>query len=326
MKIILITPYGRENSNGNWHTAARWQGFLRDAGHTVRVQVEWDEKPADLMIALHARRSAASINAFATRHPSRPLIVTLTGTDLYRDIHNDESAITSLEQAHRIVVLQDKGIAELSPSAAAKTRVIYQSAPDIPHKAEKMGAFNVLVIGHLREEKDPFRPALASAYLAEHSRTQITHLGRALSKEMADLAYRAEQRLPRWHWQGETRHEKVMEKLASAHLLVVSSVMEGGANVICEALAANVPVIASDIPGNIGMLGDDYQGYFPVGDERQLARLISMAEHDPDFYAGLVAQCRDRRHLMKPAREASSLRQLVGEFEMLSTQLSSATR
>ncbi|MGA7179468.1 MAG: selenoneine biosynthesis selenosugar synthase SenB [Thiobacillaceae bacterium] len=316
MKIVLITPYGRQDCNGNWHTAARWRGFLRDAGHKVHVQMEWDGKPADLMVALHARRSAPSIKAFAGLYPSRPLIVTLTGTDLYRDIHADEAAQTSLQLAHRLVVLQEKGIQELSPSAAAKTRVIYQSAPDISRNAERLGAFNVLVVGHLREEKDPFRPALASAYLAGHSQTQITHLGRALSKDMADLAYRAERQLTRWQWAGDTSHKKVLQKLASAHLLVISSIMEGGANVICEALAANVPVIASDIPGNIGMLGDDYPGYFPVGNERRLARMISLAEHDPDFYAELVSQCRERRRLMRPEREASSLRQLIGEFEI----------
>jgi putative glycosyltransferase (TIGR04348 family) len=316
MKIVLITPYGREHCNGNWHTTARWRDFLRDAGYRVHVQLEWNGKPADLMIALHARRSAPSIKAFAEQYPTRPLIVTLTGTDLYRDIWNDESAQASLQLAHRLVVLQDKGIQELSPQIAAKTRVIYQSAPDIGRNREQMGAFNVLVIGHLREEKDPFRTALASAYLADHSQAVITHLGRALSKDMADIAYRAEKHLTRWRWAGDTSHKRVLEKLASAHLLVISSVMEGGANVICEALAASVPVIASDIPGNIGMLGDDYLGYFPVGDERRLAQMISRAEHDPDFYAKLVSQCGLRRGLMRPEREASSLRQLVGEFEI----------
>jgi putative glycosyltransferase (TIGR04348 family) len=316
MKIVLITPALREQRNGNWYTAARWRDMLREAGHTVRVQMSWDGKPADMMIALHARRSAQAIEAFAVQYPSIPLVVALTGTDLYRDIHHDKSAQWALQLAHRIVVLQDKAVLELSPSSAAKTRVIYQSAPDIERRAEHAGQFNVLVIGHLREEKDPFRPAFASAYLAEHSLTQITHLGRALSKNMADLAYRVEQQLKRWHWAGETPHERVLQKLAGAHLLVISSLMEGGANVISEALAANVPVIASDIPGNVGMLGDDYNGFFPVGNERQLARMISKAEHDPDFYAGLVTQCRGRRHLMQPEREACSLRQLVGEFEM----------
>src|SRR5512135_1152865 len=307
MRIALITPYGREHRNGNWHTAARWARFLREAGHTVRTQVEWDGRATDLMLALHARRSFASIRAFAERFPSRPLLLALTGTDLYRDIHEDSDAQQALELAHRIIVLQERGPDELAAHLAAKTRVIYQSAPDIARQPSPARTFEVLVIGHLRTEKDPFRVALATAYLPEHSHIQVTHLGGALSAEMA------ENKLPRWHWAGDVPHKTVLKRLARAHLMVISSVMEGGANVICEALAADVPVLASHMPGNIGMLGEDYPGYFPVGDERQLARLLSMAENDPAFYAELVRHARRRRLLMRPELEASRLRQAVAE-------------
>ena len=315
MRIALITPYGREHRNGNWHTAARWARFLREAGHAVRTQVEWDGRSADLMLALHARRSFASIRAFAERFPTRPLIVTLTGTDLYRDIHEDRDAQQALELAHRIIVLQERGPDELAPHLATRTRVIYQSAPDITHRPSPKDVFEVLVIGHLRPEKDPFRVALATAHLPEHSKIQVTHLGSALSKDMAETAEMAQGKLPRWHWAGEVPHKAVLKRLARAHLMVISSVLEGGANVICEALAADVPVLASHMPGNVGMLGEDYPGYFPVGDERRLARLLSMAENDPDFYAGLLAHARQRRALMRPEQEASRLRQAVAEFE-----------
>lgn len=318
MRIALITPYGREHRNGNWHTAARWAHFLREAGHTVRVQVDWDGRAADLMLALHARRSFASIRAFAERFPTHPLIVTLTGTDLYRDIHEDRDAQRALELAHRLIVLQDRGVDELPAHLAARTRVIYQSSPDIARLPSPAGSFEVLVIGHLRPEKDPFRAALATAYLPEQSQIRVTHLGGALSDDMAETAELAQRKLPRWHWRGQVPHGTVLKQLARANLMVISSVMEGGANVICEALAADVPVLASHMPGNIGMLGEDYPGYFPVGDERQLARLLAMAESDPDFYAGLLKHCRQRRALMRPEQEASRLRQAVAEFEQTS--------
>lgn len=315
MRIALITPYGRQHRNGNWHTAARWARFLREAGHDVRVQVTWDGRDADLMLALHARRSFASIQGFAERFPSRPLLLALTGTDLYRDIHEDSNAQHALELAHRLIVLQDQGPEELPPRIAAKTRVIYQSAPDIPRRAAASDAFHVLVVGHLRAEKDPFRPALATAYLPEQSRARVTHFGAALSAEMADTAALAQSKLPRWQWRGEVPHKTVLKHLGTAHLMVISSVLEGGANVVCEALAADVPVLASRMPGNIGMLGEHYPGYFPVGDERQLARLISLAETDPGFYTDLVRHGRARRSLMRPEQEASRLRQAVAEFE-----------
>src|SRR4030042_1798295 len=153
MRIALITPYGREHRNGNWHTAARWARFLREAGHTVRTQVEWDGRSTDLMLALHAR-----------------------------------------------------GIDELPAHLAARTRVVYQSSPDIARLPAPAHTFEVLVIGNLREEKDPFRAALATAYLPEHSHIQVTHLGSALSGEMAETAEMAQRKLPRWHWAGEGPH------------------------------------------------------------------------------------------------------------------------
>lgn len=281
----------------------------------MRVQTEWDGRRADLMLALHARRSHASIRAFAERHPSQPLVLALTGTDLYRDIHEDTDAQQALAWAHRIIVLQARGVDELGAHLGAKTRVVYQSAPDIARGPERANRFDVLVIGHLREEKDPFRTALATAYLPDDSEIQVTHLGGALSDIMRETAELAEAKLPRWHWAGTVSHRTVLKRLARAQLLVISSVMEGGANVICEALAAEVPVIASDIPGNVGMLGNDYPGYFPVGDERQLARLLLRAENDAGFYADLLRHGRARRTLMRPDQEANRLRQVIAEFE-----------
>lgn len=318
MRIALITPYGADSQNGNWHTAARWTQFLRDAGHHVEVAIHWNGEPADLMIALHARRSALSIQAFSAWHPDLPLVVVLTGTDLYRDIQFDADAKQSLQLAHRLVVLQEKGLDELAPELHQKTRVIYQSAPDITRQLQTPGVFEVLVIAHLREEKDPFRAALASASLPEQSRVRVTHLGRALSPEMENTARAMQAQNPRWQWLGGVSHDDVIAHLSRTNLLVVSSLMEGGANVICEALAADVPVIASDIPGNIGMLGKDYPGYYPVGDEQHLAEAISKAENDPDFYAGLVSHCRKRRVLMTPEKEATAVRQLVTEFDAVS--------
>lgn len=316
MHIALITPYGPEHQSGNWHTAARWSAFLREADHRVDVSTAWNGEPAELMIALHARRSAPAIHAFAKKHPDKPLIVVLTGTDLYRDIRHDADAQQSLKLAHRLVVLQEKGIEELAPELVAKSRVIYQSAPNIPRQPQSENSFEVLVIGHLREEKDPFRSALAAALLPERSRIRITHLGRALSAEMEAKAGELQSRIPRWHWLGEVSHVEVIDHLSRAHLMIISSLMEGGANVICEALAASVPVIASDILGNIGMLGEDYPGYYPVGDEQKLAQLLSRAESDENFYSGLASLCQARRDLMTPDLEANSVRELIFKHEV----------
>jgi putative glycosyltransferase (TIGR04348 family) len=313
MRIALITPYPRTARNGNAHTAARWRRFLRVAGHRVDMTLAWDGYPADLMIALHARRSHDAIARFAGSHPGRPLIVVLTGTDLYRDIHVDADARHSLELARRLVVLQERGVLELPAGARPKTRVIHQSAPALKPAPRPVRGFDVCVVAHLREEKDPFRAALASGLLPADSRVRIWHVGGPIEEGMLEKARGIANANPRWHWLGALSHGDARRRLARSHLLVLSSRMEGGANVICEAVTAGVPVLASRISGNVGMLGEDYAGYFPPGDEQALAGLIRRAETDPEFLALLGRQCAARAPLFDPAREAASIRALVEE-------------
>jgi len=313
MKIILITPAAAHSRNGNRNTAQRWASFLRQLGHRVALQVSWDGSTADLMIALHARRSHDSIRRFAAAFPGRPLAVVLTGTDLYRDIRTDADAQESLRLATRLVVLQDMGLSELPQELRAKTSVIYQSAQPVAPQQPPRRHFEVCVIGHLREEKDPFRTALALRFLPPSSRIRVTHIGRALNAATAKRAHGLMQEFPRYRWLGDAPHWGVRRRLARAHLMVISSRMEGGANVVCEALAAGVPVIASRVSGNVGMLGEDYAGYYPVENEGALAQLLSRAEQEPEFYALLRQQCAARRTLVLPQAERSGLEKLVAD-------------
>ena len=101
--------------------------------------------------------------------------------------------------------------------------------------------------------------------------------------------------------------------LSRAHLLVQSSVIEGGANAVAEALAAGVPVIASRIAGNVGMLGKDYPGYYPLGDEKALALLLEQTETNTGFREWLKARCTARRPLTLPEREREALGDLLEE-------------
>lgn len=313
MHIALITPYLAQARNGNAHTAARWARCLRALGHRVHVAVTWDGRAADMMIALHARRSAASIQRYAAACPGRPLIVVLTGTDLYRDIRVDAAAQRALQWATRLVVLQARGLDELTPVLRAKAAVIYQSAPSLKPAARPKRRFDVCVAAHLREEKDPLRAAYASGLLPAASRIRVRHVGQALDPEWTVEAERCAQDFPRWHWLGSRSHGETRRAIARSHLLVNSSRMEGGAIVIIEAVTAGVPVLASRIPGNEGMLGLDYAGFFPLGDEGALAALLRRCETDPAFYAELKQQCATRAALFLPERECAAIEQLVNE-------------
>src|SRR3954463_14644866 len=85
-RLFIVTPAGAGLRNGNRHTALRWAALARAARHSVRVAVHWEGEPCDALIALHARRSHDSIARYRQQRPNGPLVVTLTGTDLYRDL------------------------------------------------------------------------------------------------------------------------------------------------------------------------------------------------------------------------------------------------
>jgi putative glycosyltransferase (TIGR04348 family) len=315
MNIHIITPAGAGRRSGNRHTAQRWRDFLRDAGHRVTLAAQWDGSAADVLIALHARKSSAAVRQFHQACPDRPLILVLTGTDLYRDIKTHATAKRSLELASRLVVLQPAGVQELAPHLRAKTRVIYQSAATPLRQRSLRHGFRIAVVGHLRNEKDPFRAALALGHLPVLQNLELVQLGEALTPMMARTAKRYARAEPRYHWLGSKTHAETLRRMAASHLLVVSSVMEGGANVICEAARLGLPVLASRISGNVGMLGTDYPGYYPLRDDRALARLIARAAGDHAFYEKLKHAVRVRRSLFAPAAERRGVLRLLRDFD-----------
>ena len=306
MKIILITPATKQSKTGNRVTASRWERLLRGIGHSVTVQSDWDGTPGDMMVALHAWRSASSIERFRGRFPGRPLVVALTGTDIYRFQHSHpQETLRSMEMADALVCLHDLVHRAIPEPYREKLRVVHQSV--VPLKRARKPStrtFDVCVVGHLREEKDPFRTAYAARILPEESRLRVIHLGKAHNDEWAGQA-RAEMEInPRYHWRGEVGAWQVRQQFLKTHALVHSSIMEGGANVVSEAVVADVPVIASDIDGNVGLLGEDYPGYYPVENTGRLCALLQRAETDQSFLQLLHEYGNKRKHLFTPELES----------------------
>jgi putative glycosyltransferase (TIGR04348 family) len=311
MKIAITVPRSAVPRSGNRHTAARWAGFLRQLGHRVRILTRWRSGRDDLLLALHARKSFDSILRFSEVKPSAPIVVALTGTDLYRDIRTDPRAQQSLGLAARLIVLQEEGLRELSPFLRSKTGIVYQSADVSPRHAPGKSPFRVAVIGHLRAEKDPFRTVQALRRIERTVPVEVLQIGAALDREMRVRARGWRKIERRYRWLGSLEHKAAMRLLAASHVLVVSSVMEGGANVICEAARIGVPVLASRVPGNIGMLGRDYPGYFPLFDDNSLARLIERCRTDAPFYTRLRSALLRRRPLFTPGAERASLKRVL---------------
>lgn len=309
LRILIASPASAASNNGNWQTAQRWARFLEPQYH-VEITRGWDRAsyPPDLLIALHARRCADSVAACAAA--GRPCILVLTGTDLYRDIRHDDDARRSLQLAQHLVLLQEAGLAELPAGLQAKSAVIYQSAPALPPLPADDDGIHVAMIGHLRAEKDP-ATFMRAAELASAPRLRFSQVGAALEEDLAQQARQTESRCPAYRWLGNLPHADTRELLRRSQLLVVPSLMEGGANVIIEAATSGVPVLASDISGNRGMLGADYGGYFPVGDAAALAALIERFAADPAFAEGLRAGCAGRAPLFAPEREQAAVLRLV---------------
>lgn len=311
--MCIVSPALADANNGNWHTASRWGRFL--AGHAqVRIMQRWDGAPVDALIALHARHSADSILRLRAARPDAPIALVMTGTDLYRDLVTDLDARHALECASHVVVLQGEALKRLPAPARAKARVIVQSATRRVRGDAARGHVGLVAVGHLRAEKDPLTLLAAVRALPADTRLRIVHIGAALDPALGDAARRTMAQCPHYRWLGGLPPPAARRWIARSRALVHMSVMEGGANVVIEALRSQVPVLASRIDGNVGLLGADYAGYFPVGDTAALAALMRRFAGDARLAAQLAAQCRALEPRFAPAEEARAVRALLGDM------------
>jgi putative glycosyltransferase (TIGR04348 family) len=315
VKIILVTPAPAQVHTGNRTTADRWARLLKELGHEVAVRRDWNGEECDLLIALHARHSFSSIHRFHEARPGAPLVLALTGTDVYKDLDNRVEAKRALEMATKIVVLQELAIEAIPENSRAKARVIYQSAegPAVSLQREPR-CFQVCVLAHLRAVKDPLRVAYAVRDLPASSRILVKHAGAMLDEEFEKQVEVEQRTNPRYRWLGPLTHEKAMDLLARSHLLVLTSRLEGGANVVSEAIAVSTPVISSLIPGSLGILGKEYPGYFPIGDSAALGELLQRAESDDGFYRDIQRRVAGLRPLVSAAREREAWQALLSEL------------
>ena len=308
-RVAIVTPYTAAANNGNWHTAARWASFLRRRCR-VTVEQSWNGEPCDLMIALHARRSADSIHRYADAHPQRPLVVVLTGTDLYRDLADSEEARRSLELATRLVVLNELGPRRLPLQVRGKAEVILQSARPLGAAIKPASPLAIAVVGHLREEKNPRLVWALLRRLPPDLPLRIRHVGAPLQRDLAEEA-RAAMQDARYRWLGGLSRARAREVIRTSHLLLHPSTMEGGAQAVIEAVRSHAAVLASGIDGNAGLLGEDYAGLFTENDVDAACDLVLRAARQPGFLDRLRRQCQRRSPLFSPERERARVLGLV---------------
>jgi putative glycosyltransferase (TIGR04348 family) len=324
--VVIVSPALAAANNGNWQTAHRWKTLLAPL-YKARITNEWPDAAAggdELMLALHARRSAGAIEAWARARGSRGLAVVLTGTDLYGDIRTDARAQRSLELATRLVVLQELGPEALPQELRSKARVIFQSTPARAPLAKTTRRLVAVMVGHLREVKSPRTLFDAARLLKGRDDIQVRHIGEASDAGFSDLAEATARECPNYRWLGGKPHAATRLAIQRAHVLVHTSALEGGAHVIMEAVRSGTPVLASRVPGNVGMLGADYEGYFEHGNAAQLAAQLVRCRgeqrqftDDPGrtWLARLRAQCDRRAPLFAPEAEQAALLQLLQELQ-----------
>lgn len=330
LRITLVTPSARARASGNRVTAHRWAQFLRELGHDVVVGGEYPPPDGggglpDVLVALHARKSLPSVRRFDERRGASPstarLVLALTGTDLYRDLQDPGAeAWDAVERADRLVVLQDRAPEALPPAVRRRTRVIYQSVPELWDARAATGPggefLRVCMLAHLRPVKDPLLAARAAELLPEDSRVRIDHYGSAYVGELARGAREASDRGSGYRWHGELSRAEALGRLAESDLLLLTSRLEGAGNAASEAITARVPVVCTRVAGLEGMVGTDYPGLFTPGDAGELARLLTRVETEPSFLDRLRDGIEARRPLLDPARERAAWADLLRDLDL----------
>ena len=299
MRVLVTTPYGLDSLQGNTVSAKRIVSLLHEAGLDSEVVSDGSSfADADVLIALHARKSAHFIDAFLHANPEGKVLLYLTGTDLYSDIPKGcVISDNSMKQADALVVSQEASFHSVPEKYQSKISVIYTSIQLPKHElyASDNGVSIFSCIGHLRAVKQPFMAVNALQLLDDE--VQLKLLGDVVDEGLDKVAQDWQDKDHRFQWLGSLPHADTMQWMKNSLVTLNTSVMEGGANSVGESIVLGVPVLASRIEGNIGMLGADYDGYFsaePADGVQELADLMQRVLHDKAFLKHLQRQAQER--------------------------------
>ena len=314
MKVCVASPYPLSEPKGNSVTTDRIVAMLNEGGVEARGSHGNDGKPADILITLHAIKGAPAVFDFKKKTPNGRVIILLTGTDIYQGLaEGSQIGEDALQVADRIVVPQEAAIRKLPEKVRGKTVVIRPSLDPIAVKATpSQSPFVISVVGHLRPVKRPFLTIETLAQHPEWSDLEVWQIGQALDAEMHKTAEFWMEEDKRYRWCGGLPREESLALCAKSSLTINSSILEGGANAVLEAMTMGVPVLASRIEGNVGLLGDDYPGYFEEGEIAKALEAIMHQRVDLDEWSRLLA---DRRPLFSRVRESESWLELLIELK-----------
>jgi glycosyltransferase involved in cell wall biosynthesis len=311
VKVCISTPETKRPT-GNFGTAFQWADIIATfPDHEVSVTDSFDPE-ADVLIAIHAMKSAPAIRGYRQARADGKVIVALAGTDIYPE--PCEATLESMRIADRIILLQDRAILKVPESECRKAQTILQSADTscFSQYAERSkNPFIVSVIGFLRDVKDPMRAAAASRLLPPESRVCIRHAGGILEDKYKKLVETETVENPRYRWLGIIDRTGIDKLLSESQLMVLSSFHEGGARVVSYSIVNHTPVLAAASDCAISLLGESYPGLYPAGDTEALAKLMNRAETDESFLNELREITKELAPKFAPALEVAAWEKLL---------------
>jgi glycosyltransferase involved in cell wall biosynthesis len=276
MNVCVASPYPLTDLKGNSVTTHRIVEILQEHGINARGCHGFDGQPADILISLHAVKGARAVADFRDAYPEGKVVILITGTDIYQFLpEGSREGDRALKAADAIVVVFDRAVQSLDVRWRKKAFVVPSSLSPVHVVAQPVcPPFAISVVGHLRPVKQPFLTIEAVARHPGWKGVEVWQIGEALDDGSAARAREWEARDPRYRWFGGIPREESLSLCARSSLTVNSSILEGGANAVLEAMTMGVPVLASRIEGNLGLLGDDYPGYFEGSMDESLSAVI----------------------------------------------------
>ena len=225
-----------------------------------------------------------------------------------------------MEVGNVLVLLQSHGIDQVPPLYRNKSTIIYQSIEKLSvdsKRSKSDSEFRVVLISNIRSVKDPLIASHACRLISPASKLKITHVGYCLDEELGLELTQENKSNIRYEWVGGLSKLEAMTILSESHVLLITSQHEGAGRVVGEAIQLGVPIISTNNLGVTGILGDDYEGYYPVGDAKALSDILTKAEEDKEFLAQLNVHCQNRSSLFDIEEEKKNWEKLINDFSII---------
>jgi glycosyltransferase involved in cell wall biosynthesis len=269
---------------------APWRAFLLPALLGARFwRCLTRAGEADL---IHANWTVCGVMAGVVgRLRRKPVITTLRGSDVARAEHSwlDRVILGLAVRTSATVICVSEAMAERArrqfPHRAADIHACLNGVDEaffrIARSSPSGNVLRVLAVGNLIRLKgfDVLIEAVARAQCRDQARVCI--VGDGVEAEALHALAAARGVAACFEFAGRLPVADMPGRFADADVLVLSSYSEGRPNVVVEALASGLPVIATDLEGVRGMVVDGDTGWLiPAGNADRLAAALDQANAD----------------------------------------------